>query len=431
LIDADDDEHHKPWHRLLCYNESMKETQAKVSVMQILRITALLWLGYLVALAAIDLALHPPEQPFQYSYTVANGLIGLMLLGLTMQTWVQEKLGRAFLPLMIVLMSVSPILTNYRYTPELPRSASASGGLVMLLMALVLTAWQYRWRYVGVYCLGVLGIHVGLLIFSGRPIERAEVMEILFMIVQTIGFLVIGYFINALIAQLRSQQDSLEQANAQMVHHASTLEHLTISRERNRMARELHDTLAHTLSGLTVQLETVKAYWNVDAAAAQTMLDKSLWATRSGLQETRRALKSLRASPLEDLGLCLALRRLAESAADRANLTLDLPVPEQIPSLSPDVEQCIYRVVQEAVTNAARHAGAKNLQLRLTCTDNQISLMVRDDGTGFDATESEHPDHFGVAGMQERAQLAGGRLTIDSEPGQGTTVRLTIQGIEQ
>jgi signal transduction histidine kinase len=409
----------------------MKDTQAKVSVMQILRLTALLWLGYLAALAVIDIALRPPNQPFEYSYPVANGLIGLMLLGLTMQTWVQEKLGRAFLPLMIVLMSVSPILSNYMSPLTLPRSASASGGLVMLLMALVLTAWQYRWRYVAVYCLVTLGIHVGLLLSLDPPFGRAVVMEILFRIVQTIGFLVIGYFINALIAQLRSQQDSLKQANAQLVHHASTLEHLTVSRERNRMARELHDTVAHTLSGLTVQLETVKAYWNVDPAAAQTMLDKSLVATRSGLQETRRALKSLRATPLEDLGLCLALRRMAESAATRASLALDLPLPEQIPSLSPDVEQCIYRVAQEAVSNVVYHAGAKNLQLRLTCTDGEISLMVSDDGLGFDALGSKHPDHFGLAGMRERAELAGGNLTIDSQPGQGTTVRLTIPGIER
>src|SRR6185503_5435116 len=193
--------------------------------------------------------------------------------------------------------------------------------------------------------------------------------------------------------------------------------HLTISRERNRMARELHDTVAHTLSGLTVQLETVMAYWHVDATAAQAMLDKSLEATRSGLHETRRALKSLRASPLDDLGLSLALRRLVESAARRANLALDLSLPEQIPFLSPDVEQAIYRVAQEAVANVTHHANAKNLKVHLTSNGQEISLLVCDDGRGFKERPGENADHFGLPGMRERAQLVGGKLTVDSQPG--------------
>src|SRR5439155_20678930 len=129
-------------------------------------------------------------------------------------------------------------------------------------------------------------------------------------------------------------------------HHAGTLESLAVSRERNRMARELHDTLAHTLSGLSVQLETVEAYWDVEPRTAHAMLDRALEATRDGLQETRRALKALRASPLDDLGLGLALRRMAESAVARANIELDLEIPEQVPPLAPDVEHCIYRVAQ-------------------------------------------------------------------------------------
>src|SRR5439155_24600069 len=122
-------------------------------------------------------------------------------------------------------------------------------------------------------------------------------------------------------------------------HHAGTLESLAVSRERNRMARELHDTLAHTLSGLSVQLETVEAYWDVEPRTAHAMLDRALEATRDGLQETRRALKALRASPLDDLGLSLAIQRMAESAVARADIHLDLAIPKQVPPLSPDVEQ--------------------------------------------------------------------------------------------
>jgi len=415
----------------LCYNDDMKDAKTKVNVCQLLRIAAGLWLAYLLVLGLIDLQLTPPDRPFAFGYYVINGLMALTVFGLASWNWGQERLGHTFLPLMIILMSVLPTASKYLLTSDFfPSPFVSIGVLTVLLMALVLTAWQYQWKHVTFFCLGIAGVNLGLLfLFAKPPMARPFFFELPATIIQLASFLVIGYFINTLMTQLRAQQDSLEQANAQLLHYASTLEHLTISRERNRMARELHDTLAHTLSGLTVQLETVKAYWNVDAVAAQTMLDKSLDATRSGLQETRRALKSLRASPLDDLGLSLALRRMAESAAHRANLALDLALPEQIPLLAPDIEQCIYRVAQEAVANVTHHANAKNLKVHLT-VNGEISLLVQDDGRGFKEQSAESPDHFGLSGIRERAHLVGGKLIIDSHPGQGTTIRLAIKETE-
>lgn len=409
----------------------MNETSIKVSVAQLLRIAAGLWLGYLLVLAAIDWQLTPPDHSFTYAYYVINGLTALAILGLALWGRGQVWLGRALLPLIIVLMAVIPLVSKYLFTSEyLPGPFISTGVQTILLIALVLTAWQYRWLHVALFCLGTAVLNLIMLFASTGPVTRAVFFEIPITLIQTISFLVVGYLISALIAQLHAQQNSLQQANTQLVHYASTLEHLTISRERNRLAHELHDTLAHTLSALTVQLETVKAYWSVDAAAAQGMLDKALEATRSGLQETRRALKSLRASPLDDLGLALALRRLAESAASRANLQLELAVPAQLPSLALDVEQCIYRVAQEAVANVTHHANAQTLQLRLTCNGREIDLLVRDDGQGFNPGSGDRPDHFGLPGMRERAQLAGGTVTIDSRPGHGTTVQLSIKDID-
>jgi signal transduction histidine kinase len=409
----------------------MKETTVRVSVGQLLRVASGLWLGYLLVLALIDLRITPPNRPFAYEYYVINGLTALLFLGLAMWRTAQEWLGETFLPLMIILMAVLTTVSKHLLTSaSLPGPIVLSGVSTVLLIALVLTAWQYRWRHVALFCLGTALLNVGALFLFAEPVTRMFFFELSITVIQTLSFLVIGYFINTLMTQLRDQQESLEQANTQLVHYASTLEHLTISRERNRLARELHDTLAHTLSGLTVQLETVKAYWDVDATAAQTMLDRSLEATRSGLQETRRALKSLRASPLDDLGLSLALSRMVESAAKRANLRLDLGVSAQIPSLSPDVEQCIYRVAQEAVANVTYHANAKNLKVHLTFNGGGILLLVEDDGQGFTEQSGNHADHFGLPGMRERAQLAGGNLSIDSHPGQGTTVRLAIKDVE-
>src|SRR5207244_4239849 len=145
--------------------------------------------------------------------------------------------------------------------------------------------------------------------------------------------------------------------------------------------------------------------------------------------------EALRASRLDGLGLALALRRMAESAVERANVQLDLEIPEQVPPLAPDVEQCVYRVAQEAVANAMRHANARALSVRLACVDGETRLVVRDNGVGFEGHEPEvggqgaarQNGHFGLAGMRERAQLVGGHLTIASHPGLGTTVELRVR----
>jgi signal transduction histidine kinase len=238
---------------------------------------------------------------------------------------------------------------------------------------------------------------------------------------------VVGYFISTLIQRLRQQQDALAYANARLTAYTTTLEELTISRERNRMARELHDTLAHTLSGLSVHLEMMRAYWEIDPTAIRPMLDTSLATTRSGLQETRRALKHLRASPLDDLGLVLALRQVATEAAERAHVQLDLVLPPQLPPLSAAVEQCFYRVAQEATANVAHHANASRLSVELALHNNAVLLRVCDDGCGFVPEQNVSAGHFGLAGMRERAELIGGKLTVTSQPGKGTTVQVSVE----
>lgn len=104
-------------------------------------------------------------------------------------------------------------------------------------------------------------------------------------LIQVVIFLAVGFSISYLVTRLRLQQESLEAANIRLTHYASTLEQLATSRERNRLARELHDTLAHTLSGLSVQLETLKAYWDVDQRTARSILEKSLEMAHLGLEE--------------------------------------------------------------------------------------------------------------------------------------------------
>jgi signal transduction histidine kinase len=255
--------------------------------------------------------------------------------------------------------------------------------------------------------------------------------------------LLVGYVVVQLVSIQREQRAALAEAyeqqaaaNARLQQYAVTIEELSISRERNRLARELHDTLAHSLSAVTVQLEAVRSLWQVNADSARDLLDQADETARTGLTEARRALQALRASPLQDLGLVLALQDLAETAAERTGASLELQVSEHLPDrlaghVPLEVEQGVYRVAQEALENVVRHAAARHIVVRLEQQAQNLVMCIEDDGVGADRDqlppeENQVEGRLGIRGMQERAQLIGGQLKIVSQPEQGTMVTLTI-----
>ncbi len=421
----------------------MKEIRPPADVIRLIRFAAFLWLGYLIVLALINQVFSPPlppsrlplPQPPQYTdflYYIVQGFIALLCLVLAYWRWIQEWLRRAFVPLIIIIITVMPFIVHwlmirfFPYSPQFSREGPILTLLPFLFVGLLLVAWQYKWQYTLLIILGIAGLNTGLLWSFSTPHAVPFQAGLVVTFIQSIIFLVVGFSISYLMSRLRGQQQSLEAANIRLTHYASTLEHLATSQERNRLARELHDTLAHTLSGLSIQLETIKAYWDTDQRMALSILDRCLEAAHSGLEETRRALKALRASPLDDLGLARAIRTMVEDTAARANLTIDLSIMDRVPSLSPDVEQCIYRVAQEAVTNVAKHANAKNLTVKLEFIEDKVMLIVRDDGVGFDVEKNDKTNYFGLKGMRERTQLVGGELNITSKAGEGTTIKLVI-----
>lgn len=402
-------------------------TQANISSFLTLAIG--LWSGYLLILAIIDHVLYL-RPIFSHTYYLITSIDALIILGGVL--WIRSRATQVsvLIPLIIFLMSVVPLISGNTVVLAAPKTPAHGPASLLLrqmpftFLALILTAWYYNWRALLVFIGGItLLMTIWYLVLEHHELVIPALTIVL---IQTISLLVVGHYICTLIGHLKEEQTLLARANAQLKNHATMLEELTISRERNRMARELHDTLAHTLSGLSVQLEAVKAYWRIDDTVAKQLLDTSLATTRAGLQETRRALKSLRASPLDDLGLLLALREVATETAARANLTLTLDIPDTLPLLPPHIEHCIYRIAQEAATNAAHHANARTLSIELTCAQS-ITLRVRDDGRGFNPQQDISQGHFGIAGMRERANLVGGILTITSQPEQGTTVRLVIE----
>jgi signal transduction histidine kinase len=429
---------------------------------RILRTAAWIWIGFLLAMFVMDLVLYTqmdlpitqnpslmqgaPGQQFPpqlirpnlpmnplipvYIFYIANGVVAFIFLIFTHWDWIQKKLDSAFYPLLLLAISTAPIFINVLITPRFPQGplSNAEGmalrQLPVLFVALVLVAWKYELSHVILFSIATTALELGLIYFS--TMDSRNIFVFLFIaIVRTISFVAVGVFVSLLVARLREQRESLREANTNLTHYASTLEQLTVSRERNRLARELHDTLAHSLTAISVSLETAKAYFDIDANKTRELIDKSLESTHVGVDETRRALKALRSSSLEDMGLGLAIQRAAESAAARFHLNLTLDLKNPMPSLSPDVEQTIYRIAQESIENIVNHSRAKNFSVCLE-SKGHITLTIQDDGIGFDMKSDASSGHFGLVGMHERTELSGGKLKIESEKGKGTKVVLTI-----
>jgi len=380
-----------------------------------------------VFLGPLGMALEGAMLPTAVLYICETAFLMVYLF----LPWLQRKLGRVYLPIALGVATVAPILEMrsafYAYgTDEILEFWLT---FPFLVVPLILVAWQYELREVIVFSLG-LGL-VEILVMQLLPQPRAlhAVTDGGTILGRSLLFLVIGYIVSYLVSEQRRQRQELAKANRKLVRYTATLEQLAITRERNRLARELHDTLAHTLSELAVELDALSSLWEPEDPRAKRMLRHALVTTREGLAETRRALQALRASPLEDLGLALALRQLSESAAARGQFQLELDLPRDLGDLSPEVEHAFYRVAQEALENVVRHAQAKTVRVALRHQDGSLELVVADDGRGL-LPKVAQDEHFGLRGMEERAELIHGKLEVDARPGKGTTVRLRAKVAE-
>jgi signal transduction histidine kinase len=237
---------------------------------------------------------------------------------------------------------------------------------------------------------------------------------------------VLAFFVGSLADQLRSEQTQLQTANQQLREQAHVREQLAGSRERVRLARELHDTLAHTLAGLVVQMNAIGTLLDKEPQAARIELKKAQTAAKTGLEETRAAISDLRANVVEDLGLSGALKRQADVMQQRLRVPVAFQQSGEEPVLNNGVGESLFRIAQEAMNNVERHANAKTVAVALTTRGANVDIVVRDDGVGFDTSALES-DRFGLRGMRERAELIGAHLRVDSTPNHGTTVTVSLR----
>jgi signal transduction histidine kinase len=387
-------------------------------LMRSLRILVALWLasqalqgiGLLVALLIgfkSPLAIHREW----WIIGVGSLISGIVLALLVFTPWPVRWLGRAFIPVVLGLVILEQSL-NLSLRPDWRPTEP----FFFLLIPTILAAAIYGRK--------------GALLSSTLALTCTMAFRILFHTIE-IGFsgpqavaedlmrIVIIYLIPYLVAILSEAQ------NEQHARHAAAIEQLATSRERNRLARELHDTLAHSLSALTVQLGAVRTLLRSgDTAQAEEELAHAHEVACEGLEGARRAIMDLRAAPLETLGLSGALHQAASDFEERSGVPTTLAVEGQETALRRDEEQALYRIAEEALENAARHASATRIEIRLAFAPASVTLTVEDDGVGLG--DSDRKEGLGMLGMAERAELVGGRCTVERVGKRGTRVQVTL-----
>ena len=197
--------------------------------------------------------------------------------------------------------------------------------------------------------------------------------------------------------------------------------------ERARLARELHDETGQALTSILLGLKHLDDVVATDEAREATAAIRSL--VVSTLQDVRRLAVELRPNALDDFGLVPALERLAANLSEQSDLVVDLEARLGAQRLPPEAETALYRIVQEALTNVVKHASAHRVSITLVRKDGSAVVVVEDDGEGF-RPDAVREGALGFAGMRERVELVGGRLTVESSPGAGTTLVAEVRVAE-
>ena len=222
--------------------------------------------------------------------------------------------------------------------------------------------------------------------------------------------------------KIESLAEQLQHANQQLREYAVQVEELATTKERNRLAREIHDSLGHYLTVINVQLSAAQAVLQTDPVKAQDALAKSQKLTQDGLQEIRRSVAALRESPINNRPVVEAITGLAAENRE-AGIVTEMVVYGEPHGLDPRINLTLYRIAQEGLTNARKHARASRIDVTLDFTqETAVSLTISDNGIGSPQADGG----FGLLGLRERVQLLGGSLAVETAVRQGFTLHVTL-----
>ena len=380
------------------------------------------WALVLTVIAAYLYVLIAARGEYTPAELAANIGLGLVYLGWSfIQPWLDRRVGRRvgrfiYLPVASVLVIAIQWLGH--------------GLLWLVMLPLIVQAVFDLPRLVWFSFTAVLTVLAFVL-----PLRVVANMSWTAVLETTITFLPALIFVVAISriwarehaarAEVERLAAELSQANRQLREYAAQAEELATTKERNRLAREIHDTLGHYLTVINVQLEAAQAVRETDPPRSNAAIAKAQILAKDGLSEVRRSVAALRALPVENRPLAEAIGLLAEECR-AAGLVVEYQVQGPPRRLALPTEMALYRAAQEALTNTRKHARASRVNLTLDYAPaNQVRLTVQDNGVGA-AVDDSGEGRFGLLGVRERAHLLGGEVQILSAPGKGFCLEVSV-----
>jgi signal transduction histidine kinase len=293
-------------------------------------------------------------------------------------------------------------------------SLSAGGAATLLLVVLVSQCVLLRLP------IAATAVVVGLVPFVHLGMSWGEGLR------EGLGILVAAVFAAIVTELLQREQRArveLAEAHEQLRDYAAQAERLATVQERNRVARDIHDGLGHSLTVVQMQVKAARAVLPTDTAKADEVLAKAQDQAEAALAEVRRSVRTLR-EPRETPPLPDALQALAELTS-AAGVTTSVAISGEQRPLPDETREALFRAAQEGLTNVRKHAQATRADLVLDYADTAVRLTIRDDGAGSASTPASG---FGLVGLRERAEHLGGRLSVESAPGAGYTLSMEVPG---
>ncbi len=381
-----------------------------------------LFMGFMTFVVVVMVAVSLIEAPQTRRVEVLIPLIGLLAVHLYLhwrlnrfaenQRWVLAYVAlQGILALIIAWLGGNIGLASALFMALLGEAVGLFG----------LTRWSLA---AGVYYLALLVVVLAR--FSEWASLLWPLLGLVFMVVFVVMYVTLYMRQNNAREQAQKLAADLEAANRQLAESAAEVEDLTIANERQRMARELHDTLSQGLAGIILQLEAVEAHLsNNRPEKAQAIVVNAMLQARATLADARRAIDDLRT--VAPLDLADALRREATRFSAAAGIVCDCQIADLPDALDGADGMCetLVRAAAEGLSNVARHAHATQVKLVLNAGAAELELTVGDNGVGFDPA-AVPAGHYGLLGLRERVRLAGGSIEINSTPQQGTTLRVLL-----
>jgi len=287
--------------------------------------------------------------------------------------------------------------------------------ILISIIAVALSAWLYGF---GPGILATSVSLVGALVLLAPTLGHSSLLT-LTQILRLLLFLMTGLIVSGLTEAWNRSIADRQRAEQEQENR--------ILQERNRIARDIHDTLAQGLTGIIIQLEAAEDTLTEPRDDASKHVARARELARQCLSEARRSVLALRPELLESQDLAGALRRSAEQMTSGTGIVASVETSGIPPSFfAGEVEVSLLRIAMEALTNALKHARANKVQITLTYEETQVTMSIKDNGRGFTPHSSQARSGFGLTGMWERAERIGAQFTLVSFPGQGTEVRVTV-----